>query len=352
MNQSTELMKDPVESAKQAGLRYFHEKQLKIRRMKHGDTFQYLDADGDRVIDKEILERIEALVLPPAWTKVAVSPVANSHLQAIGFDEKGRKQYRYHEDWLKFRDETKFDKMVEFGKVLPRLRAQVDEDMAKHGLPREKVLATVVRLLEKTMIRVGNEQYAKENKSYGLTTLRNRHVSANTNQVHIEFKGKSGKFHDIHVEDRRLARLIRKLQELPGQDLFQYLDQDDDTHTVTSSDVNEYIQLVTNSEFTAKDFRTWKGTILAAVALADCEYCDSQSKNKSSVSGAVKEVAIQLGNTPKVCRKCYIHPLVIESFLEGNKITINTDESVEVETLTLLPEEKVVLKFLENTRSH
>lgn len=351
MNQSTELMKDPVESAKKAGLRYFHEKQLKIKRVKRGEAFQYLDPDGDRLNDKEILARIEALVLPPAWTKVAISPVANSHLQAVGFDEKGRKQYRYHEDWLKFREETKFDKMIEFGKVLPKLRTKVAEDMDRHGLPREKVLATVIRLLEKTMIRVGNEQYAKENKSYGLTTLRNRHVSANTNQVRIEFKGKSGKFHDIHVEDRRLARLIRKLQELPGQDLFQYVDQDGDSHTVTSTDVNEYIQAVTNAEFTAKDFRTWKATVLAAVALAECEHCDSLAKNKSMISGAVKEVAKQLGNTPIVCRKCYIHPLIIESFLEGNKITIDTDESVEVDELTLLPAEKVVLRFLESTRA-
>ncbi len=340
------LLKDPVASAKEAGLRYFQEDQLTIRRIKKGAGFEYLDADNKKVKDNPLVERINSLVLPPAWVDVVISPSANSHLQAIGVDERGRKQYRYHPDWNKFRSETKYEKLVAFGTSLPKIRSKVSMDLSERGLPREKVLATIIKVMEKTMIRVGNEEYAKENKSYGLTTLRNRHVDVGSTKVKISFKGKSNKFHEIELEDRKLARLIGQLQDLPGQELFQYVDEDDNLHRITSSDVNEYIQEASGEEFTAKDFRTWRGTVLAALFLAECERCETESENKKLVTDIVKKVAGELGNTPTVCRKCYIHPLVIDSFLTGRAMNIDEENEIEVDTIDLLPEEKVVLRFL------
>lgn len=351
MKTAAELGKDPVASAKEAGLRYFGESQLTIKRIKRGTQFVYLDKNDHKVTDTETLERISLLVLPPAWTNVVISPVANSHLQAIGLDEKGRKQYRYHSDWKKFRDETKYEKMVDFGHALPKIRKQISEDISRQGLSREKVLATIVKLLEKTMIRVGNEQYAKENQSYGLTTLRNRHVEVTSTKVKINFKGKSGQFHNIELEDRRLARLIGKIQDLPGQDLFQYIDEDDNLHGITSADVNEYIQEAAGAEFTAKDFRTWRGTILAALLLAECERCEAEAENKKLVTQIVKEVAAELGNTPTVCRKCYIHPIIINSFLKGDEMVIKEIHTIEMDTVGLLPEEEIVLQFLKTNSS-
>lgn len=346
MSDAVELVKNPVESAKEAGLRYFTDSKLTISRLKHGESFRYVDKDEQPITDKETIARIKSLVLPPAWTEVRISPVNNSHLQAVGIDEKGRKQYRYHPDWLKFRDQTKYDKLIDFGKALPKIRTQVSEDLAKHGLPREKVLATIVKLLEKTMIRIGNEQYARENQSYGLTTLQNRHVDVGSQKVTINFKGKSGQFHTIELEDRRLARLIGRLQDLPGQDLFQFIDEDDNLHSIDSSDVNEYIQEAANDLFTAKDFRTWRGTVLAAWFLADAERARTERENKRIVSQIVKEVAKELGNTPTVCRKCYIHPTVIETFLSDSGLTIKEINTIEIDTVDLLPEEKIVLEFL------
>lgn len=347
MESVVELIKDPVASAKEAGLRYFHESQLTIRRAKRGDSFDYFDGDDKKVTDQETLERINSLVLPPGWEPVNISPVANSHLQAIGTDEKGRKQYRYHPDWSKFRDATKFDKVAEFGKALPKIRAQMTEDIAKQGLPREKVIATIVKLLEKTMIRIGNEQYAKENQSYGLTTLRNRHVEVGSVKVTINFKGKSGQFHTIEFEDQRLARLIRRLQDLPGQELFQYIDEDDNLHGIDSADVNEYIQDASGDEFTAKDFRTWRGTVLAAILLAESKRAKTKRENKKLITEMVKTVALELGNTPSVCRKCYIHPFVLDSWLAGSGPKVDTISTIEVDTMGLLPEEEAVLEFLE-----
>ncbi len=346
MSDAVALVKDPVESAKEAGLRYFSDNKLTISRVKHGDGFRYISKDEEPISDVDTITRIKSLVLPPAWVEVKISPVDNSHLQAVGIDEKGRKQYRYHPEWLKFRDQTKYDKLIDFGKALPKIRTQVSVDMSKQGLPREKVLAAIVKMLEKTMIRIGNEQYAKENKSYGLTTLQNRHVDVGTEKVTINFKGKSGQFHTIELEDRRLARLIGKLQDLPGQDLFQFIDDNDNLHGIDSADVNEYIQEAANDEFTAKDFRTWRGTVLAAWFLADCERAKTQKENKKLVTQIVKEVAAELGNTPTVCRKCYIHPTVIDSFLAESGMTIKAINTIEVDTVDLLPEEKVVLEFL------
>lgn len=347
MENVIELTGDPVASAKEAGLRYFREDQLTIKRAKKGDKFYYSKKDDENITDPEILERIRALVLPPGWENVIISPVANSHLQAIGTDDKGRKQYRYHPDWLKFRDESKFEKTIEFGKALPKIRTQISEDMNKQGLPREKVLATIVKLLEKTMIRVGNEQYAKENQSYGLTTLRNRHVEVGSIKVTINFKGKSGQFHTVEFEDRRLARLIGRLQDLPGQELFQFIDEDDNLHGIDSADVNEYIRDASGDEFTAKDFRTWRGTILAAILLAECKRAKTERENKKLITQTIKTVAAELGNTPTVCRKCYVHPFVLESFLSGNGPKVDTISTLEVDTVGLLPEEEVVLQFLE-----
>lgn len=349
MTDVVELTKDPVESAKEAGLRYFNDTKLTISRVKQGSHFSYVDKDEQKVTDVDTIKRIKSLVLPPAWTDVRISPVDNSHLQAVGIDEKGRKQYRYHPDWLKFRDATKYEKMIEFGKTLPKIRTQVSEDMSKQGLPREKVLATIVKLLEKTMIRVGNEQYAQENQSYGLTTLLNKHVDVGSTKVKINFKGKSGQFHSIELEDRRLARLIGKLQDLPGQDLFQFIDDNDNLHGIDSADVNEYIQEAAGAEFTAKDFRTWRGTILAALLLAGCERAKSERENKKLITQIVKEVAAELGNTPTVCRKCYIHPVVIDNFLHGDEIVIKEANTIEIDTVGLLPEEEIVLQFLINS---
>jgi DNA topoisomerase-1 len=346
MKNSTELIRDPKESAKEAGLRYYHERQLRINRAKRGESFEYFDKEGKKITDKETIARIDALVLPPAWEKVVISPADNSHLQAIGVDEKGRKQYRYHPEWNKFRDKTKYEKMVSFGKALPKIRSRVSEDMNKQGLPREKVLATIVKLMEKTMIRIGNEQYAKENKSYGLTTLRNKHVEVGTYTIQISFKGKSNKFHDIEIRDRRLARMIGKLQDLPGQELFQYVTDYGEIHSVSSADVNEYIQAVAGDDFTAKDFRTWRGTVLAAVFLGECERATTIKENKKIVTDIVKKVASELGNTPTVCRKCYIHPLIIESFISNDSLEVDNQSEIEIDTTDLLPEEKVVLKFL------
>lgn len=346
MTDAAELVKDPKESAKEAGLLYYHDSKLTISRVKHGANFRYIDRDEQPITDKETIKRIKSLVLPPAWVEVKISPVDNSHLQAVGIDEKGRKQYRYHPDWLKFRDQTKYDKLIDFGQALPKIRTQVSEDMNKQGLPREKILATVVKLLEKTMIRIGNEQYAKENQSYGLTTLQNRHVDVHTETVTINFKGKSGQFHTIELEDRRLAKLIGRLQDLPGQDLFQFIDPDDNLHSIDSADVNEYIQEAAGDLFTAKDFRTWRGTVLAAWYLADVKRAKSEKANKKIVTDIVKEVAAELGNTPTVCRKCYIHPIVIETFLSDSGMTIKAINTIEVDTVDLLPEEKIVLEFL------
>lgn len=346
MKTNVELVKDPVASAKEAGLRYFHEAQLTVKRRKNGKTFDYTDGSGRKIKDAKTIERINSLALPPAWIDVTVSPTPNSHLQAIGVDEKGRKQYRYHPDWNKFRSETKFDKMTEFGAALPKIRKQMAVDLDKQGLPQEKVLAAIVKLLEKTMIRIGNEEYAKENKSYGLTTLQNKHVQVSPTKVKINFKGKSGKFHNIELEDRRLARLIGKLQDLPGQELFQYIDDDGERRGVDSADVNEYIQTAAGAEFTAKDFRTWRGTILAALFLADCQRAETETANKKLVTDIVKQVAGELGNTPTVCRKCYIHPVIISSFLEGDLLKLGDETEIEVDTVGLLPEEKKVLAFL------
>jgi DNA topoisomerase-1 len=321
-----EIITDPVESSRQARLRYVTDAKPGITRKKHGKSFQYFDADGKRIIDAETLKRIKSLVIPPAWTDVWICPLANGHLQATGRDARKRKQSRYHPRWREVRDETKYERMKLFGAALPKIREQVERDLALPGLPREKVLATIVRLLETTFIRIGNEEYARENKSYGLTTLRDKHVEIEGAKVHFKFKGKSGKMHDIDVQDRQLARIVKKCQDVPGYELFQYIDEEGNHRSVDASDVNDYLRAITDEGFTAKDFRTWAGTVLACALLRQIGPCETQTQAKKNVVEAIKAVAERLGNTPSVCRKCYVHPAVIEKYMSGAMVKAFEDE--------------------------
>jgi DNA topoisomerase-1 len=308
---------DPVESAKAAGLRYVTDDEPGLRRKKRGKGFTYLDPQGQTVKDAKTLERIGKLVIPPAWTDVWICPRVNGHLQATGRDARGRKQYRYHANWREVRDETKFGRMIAFGEALPKIRERVERDMSQRGLGREKVLATVLRLLETTLIRVGNKEYVKQNNSFGLTTLRDQHVDVEGSTLRFEFRGKSGKEHSVEVHDRRLARIVKQCRDVPGQKLFQYLDGDGERHSVSSEDVNAYLRETTGDDFSAKDFRTWGGTVLALSALLEVGSCDSEKEASRAVVEAIKHVSGQLGNRPAICRKYYVHPVVIESFLAG-----------------------------------
>ena len=309
----------PVE-AQQARLRYFTDEKPGIRRQHRGKGFVYLHPDGKRVTDAEILSRIKHLVIPPAWEEVWICPVANGHIQATGRDARGRKQYRYHERWREQRDENKFTRILGFARMLPRIRRRVQRDLKRRGMPREKVLATIVRLLEGTLIRVGNEEYARDNHSYGLTTMKNRHVAVRGDKMRFTFRGKSGKQHEISLHDRTLARIVKRCQEMPGQDLFVYDDETGEVRDVGSQDVNEYLRDIAGEEYTAKDFRTWAGTVLAAVALREFQAVTHKGQIKKNVLRATEAVAQMLGNTPTVCRKCYVHPEIYESYLAGDTI--------------------------------
>ena len=301
------------EEASAVGLVYVHDSDPGIRRGQSG----YQEADGEAITDARALDRIAGLVIPPAWTEVWICADPRGHIQATGRDQKGRKQYIYHPKWRAHRDESKYGRMAEFGRALPRLRHKVEQDLARHGLPREKVLAAVVRIMEETSIRVGNDQYAQANKSFGLTTLRKRHVTANGSGAVFEFRGKSGKMHKTGVHDRRLAAIIRRCEELPGQRLFQFLDHDGQRHAVHSHDVNDYIREATGGPFSAKDFRTWSGTLRCAQSLALAGPATSEREARHIVAVCVKEVASTLGNTPAVCRSSYIHPTVLEHYASG-----------------------------------
>ncbi|MFL5734789.1 MAG: DNA topoisomerase IB [Chloroflexia bacterium] len=341
---------DPVESAKAAGLRYVSDAKPGITRRRAGKGFSYVGPDREPVRDAKTLGRIKSLAIPPAWTGVWICPVENGHIQATGRDAKGRKQYRYHPRWREVRDETKYGRMIAFGKALPAIRKRVEEDMSLPGLPREKVLATVVRLLETTLIRVGNEEYAKQNRSFGLTTMRTRHVDVSGSTLRFAFKGKSGKRHSIQLKDRRVAAIVRRFQDLPGQELFQYLDEDGELHPIDSQDVNDYLQEITGQDFTAKDFRTWAGTVLAAMALQELEAFDTDAQARKNVVSAIESVAERLGNTAAICRKCYVHPTVLDSYLDGSLIATfkQRAEQEMQEALDDLPsEEAAVLAFLQ-----
>lgn len=303
------------EDVKAAGLRYVSDHDPGISRRRAGNGFSYRGPDGGP-IDEPTLDRIRRLAIPPAWTEVWICPDPRGHIQAIGRDQRGRKQYRYHERWRQVRDENKYDRLIAFGRALPKLRARVEKDLQLPGLPRDKVLAAVIRLMEITLIRVGNEEYAKQNKSFGLTTLRNRHASVTGAAAMFEFRGKSGKVHKTGVRDRRLARIIKACQELPGQRLFEYLDEDGVTHAVESADVNAYLRDALGEDFSAKDFRTWAGTVNAARALAMAPDFQTAAEAKRHITTCVKAVAGLLGNTAAVCRSAYIHPQVLTAYEE------------------------------------
>jgi DNA topoisomerase-1 len=349
---------EPQEAARAAHLRYVHDDRPGISRERgKGDAFLYRDADGKRITEKATMARIEALRIPPAYTDVWICPIPNGHLQATGRDARGRKQYRYHVRWRMIRDAVKYDRMLAFGAALPRIRAQVAKDLMLHGLPREKVLAAIVRLLERTRIRVGNEEYAQSNDSYGLTTLRNQHADIEGGTIHFHFRGKSGKEHEIDLRDPRVARIVDRCQELPGQELFQFVDQEGTPHPIDSGDVNEYLKAAADGEeFTAKDFRTWSGTVLCALRLAACTRPENPAEAKHTVVEAIRTVAAQLGNTPAVCRKSYIHPAIVEAFLDGGMASALTVRSVTVDpdmdtvnnSIELTEDEVAVLKFLCN----
>jgi DNA topoisomerase-1 len=300
------------------GLRYVHDGMPGIRRRRAGKGFSYRHDDGRRVENPEVLGRVKALAIPPAWTDVWISPVANGHLQATGRDVRGRKQYRYHDRWREVRDETKFERLAEFARALTPIRRRVDRDLRRPGLPREKVLATVVRIMDTAYARVGNLEYARQNNSFGLTTLRNRHVSLEGPRVRFEFEGKGGKVHVFDVEDRRLAAIVRRCRDLPGYDLFQYLEDGGTRRPVGSGDVNDYVRDISGGEFTAKDFRTWAGTVVMAKALAVMGEAGSQRRAKRNVTRALEVVGQSLGNTPAIARKSYVHPDVIEAYMDGS----------------------------------
>ena len=340
---------DPVGSAKAAGLRYVTDAAPGIRRKNAGKGFAYLAPDGGKVTDKETLRRIRSLAIPPAWTEVWICPDARGHLQATGRDAKGRKQYRYHPRWREARDETKYGRMMAFAQALPLIRARVEQDTRLPGLPREKVLATLVRLLETTFIRVGNEEYARANRSYGLTTLRDKHVEVDGATLRFSFRGKSGKVHRVALEDPRLARIVKRCQDLPGQELFQWVDDEGVQRTVSSQDVNDYLREIGGEDFTAKDFRTWAGTVLAAMALQELKASGSQAEAKRNVVRAIERVAERLGNTPAVCRKCYVHPAVLDSYLDGTflgSLQRRVAREREEAGADLKPEEAAVLALL------
>ncbi|HEV2107750.1 MAG TPA: DNA topoisomerase IB [Thermomicrobiales bacterium] len=344
------LITDPAASAKAAGLRYVHDDRPGITRKRAGKGFSYITPDGKRIQDKAERTRIEALAIPPAWTDVWICPDPRGHIQATGRDIKGRKQYRYHPKWREVRDETKYNRLMAFGQALPLIRERTEQDLRRHGLPREKVLATVIRLLETTLIRVGNEEYARTNESFGLTTMHDEHVDVTSTGMRFHFRGKGGIEHAVRLTDRRLAGIVRRCQELPGQELFQYLDDDGEQRTVDSADINAYLQEITGQDFTAKDFRTWAGTVLAAQALQELGEVATDSEAKQNILRAIEAVAARLGNTRTICRKCYVHPIVLETYADGTMLETvkqRAEDELAGSLSGLPPEEAAVLALLQ-----
>lgn len=335
--------------APEHGLKYVNDQTPGLRRKARGKTLIYFDANGSQITDHNTLVRIKRLAIPPAWTEVWICPDEDGHIQATGRDARGRKQYRYHARWRVQRDENKFAHMIAFARALPRIRRRVQSDLRLKGLPRVKTLATVVRLLEATLIRVGNDEYARTNKSYGLTTMHDRHVRIRGGQIQFSFRGKSGVNHEINVHDPYLAKVVKRCQEIPGQELFAYRDEGGRPRDVTSQDVNAYLREAAGEDFTAKDFRTWAGTVLAAIALREFEEVTSQKQAKKNVITAVEAVAKTLGNTPAVCRKCYIHPAILDSYLTGTTIATlaqRADRVTKQASRGLTREETTVLALL------
>lgn len=334
----------PEDSARRVGLRYVTDQTPGIRRVKSGKGFSYRRPNGKVARDPEILKRIKSLAIPPAWSEVWICPDANGHLQATGRDARGRKQNRYHPRWREIRDETKYARMLLFGKRLPVIRRRVKAGLRRTGLGRERVLAAVIRLLELSLIRVGNNEYARENNSFGLTTMRNHHVDVAGATLRFHFRGKGGKWHNVDIQDRRVARIVRKCQDLPGQELFQYVNEQGERQDVRSEDVNAYLKEISGADFTAKDFRTWAGTVLTALELCDGPPSGSPTEAKSKYLGAIANVARRLGNTPAICRKCYVHPEILAGCLDGTLSVALSRPRVGVAGLR--PEEAAVLGWL------
>ncbi|HEX7860362.1 MAG TPA: DNA topoisomerase IB [Verrucomicrobiae bacterium] len=334
-------------AAKSAGLIYIGDNTTGIRRAGSPKP-RFFGPDNKPITDKNTLARIKRLAIPPAWTDVWICAKDNGHLQATGRDARGRKQYRYHPHWRQTRDETKYNRMVDFAKALPKIRARIEWDLNLPGLPREKVLATVIKILETGLIRVGNDEYARTNKSFGLTTMQDRHVDVNGSTIRFQFRGKSGKFHKIDIEDRRLAKIVDHCQAIPGQELFQYIGEDGKPRDITSTDVNEYLREITESDFTAKDFRTWGGTVLAALALQEFKKCDTKKQAKKNLVRAIESVAQRLGNTPAICKKCYIHPEIMNAYLDGTMLDTFKKRAEQMRRVKgLRAEENAVLAFLQ-----
>jgi len=326
------------------GLVYVNDLEPGIQRRAAGYGFAYRDPRGRPVRDATTLRRIRSLAIPPAWTEVWIAPREAAHIQATGRDQRGRKQYRYHADFVRQRDAAKFGHLLEFASVLPAIRRQVDRDLGRRGLPFEKVVAAIVWLLDRTLIRVGNAEYARQNGSFGLTTLRDRHVAIAASTLRFEFRGKSGKTWRLKLSDRRIARIVKSCQDIPGQHLFQYVDEDGTRHAVGSADVNAYLRALAGRDITAKDFRTWHGTVLAATCLEAYPPVAAQVTAKANIREAVEAVAGALGNTPAICRKCYIHPEVLAAYLDG---TFAPSTARASRSPGFRPEERKALAFLQ-----
>jgi DNA topoisomerase-1 len=344
------VIPDGPSFARAAGLRYSTDARPGIGRKRAGRGFSYRDVEGNPIRDPAVLGRIRALAIPPAWTDVWICPDPNGHLQATGRDARGRKQYRYHARWRSRRDETKYERLIEFGRILPRIRRRCEADLTRPGMSREKVLAAVVRLLETTLIRIGNDEYARLNRSFGLTTLRRRHVSVEGAAIRFRFRGKSGQRHEVGLRDRRLAAIVRRCQELPGQELFAYVGEDGEVHDVASEDVNAYLREISGANITAKDFRTWAGTVLAYRALRAAGAAEDARAAKKNVLAAVKETALHLGNTPAVARRSYVHPAVVDAYLDGSfrsALLVAAEERVTPPSTTDRAEELEVIALLQ-----
>jgi DNA topoisomerase-1 len=337
---------DPKIAARDAGLRYVTDAHPGFSRRRSGKGFRYLTPDGKTLRDPEALKRIRSLVIPPAWRDVWIAASANAHLQVTGRDARGRKQSRYHPRWREARDETKYERMLQFADALPGIRERVDNDLCLHGLPREKILATIVSLMETTLIRVGNEEYARENKSYGLTTMRTRHVEIEGSAITFSFQGKSKVHHTINLHDRRLAAIVKRCADLPGYELFQYVDADGERHNVDSADVNEYLRAITGEHYTAKDFRTWAGSVLACCKLQALAPFTTETEAKKNVVQAIAQVASRLGNTASVCRKCYVHPEVLQAYLEGRIAGLENKGHTSRRLQPLEDEERLLVALL------
>jgi DNA topoisomerase I len=351
-NGSEAASDEVMAAAVDAGLQYVRDDSPGYSRKRNGKRFEYLDTHGKRIRDEQRILRIKRLAIPLAWTDVWICPSPNGHIQATGRDARRRKQYRYHERWRELRDENKFERLADFAKALPRIRKQVNHDIKLPGLPREKVLATVVRLLERTFIRIGNDEYARENKSFGLTTIKDRHVRVKGARLCFRFRGKSGRQHEVDVTDRRIANIVAKCQDLPGQELFQYVSDDGEVRDVSSQDVNNYLREITNEDFTAKDFRTWAGTVLAAIALSMQGTFQTKKQAIAKVKTAICAVAQLLGNTPAICRKCYVHPAVMDAYLGGTQIAGLNGTIKRRDHINLRAAERAVVKLLRTQRAN